>query len=96
VSNMSGTPEVNTVTMACLLKLIELLAAELVVGAHRDDINLVEKSIRQKLHTSVEGVSPEATAEGVALAHSLVEPVLRSLRARAQEAVLPISTSKLN
>jgi hypothetical protein len=29
-------------------------------------------------------VSPEATAAGVALAHRLVGPVLRELRARAQ------------
>jgi hypothetical protein len=103
--NMSrnSTPEANAVALASLVKLVGLLAAELVAGRHRDDIDLLEKSVRQKLHASVDGISPEATAEGVALAHSLVEPILRSLRVRAQEAAslpqisaaAPVSTSRL-
>lgn len=77
-------PEATAVAVASLVKMIGLLGAELVVGTHHDDINLIEASIRAKLHATVEGVSPEATAAGVALAHRLVEPVLRDLRARAE------------
>jgi hypothetical protein len=76
--------DVATVALASLVKMIGLLGAELVVGTHNDDIDLIETSIRAKLHATVEGVSPEATAEGVALAHRLVEPILRDLRARAE------------
>jgi hypothetical protein len=76
-------PDVATVALASLVKMIGLLGAELVVGTHDDDINLVESSIRAKLFASVDGVSSESTAAGVALAHRLVEPVLRDLRARA-------------
>lgn len=104
MSMIVPTQEANTVALASLVKLVGLLAAELVAGKHRDDIDLLEKCVRQKLHASVEGISSEATAEGVALAHSLVEPVLRSLRVRAREApprqqistAAPSSTSRLN
>jgi hypothetical protein len=82
-------PEVATVALASLTKLVRLLGAELVAGTHRDDIDLFEKCVREKLHANVDGISSEATAAGVALAHSLVEPVLRALRAQAQEATAP-------
>jgi hypothetical protein len=77
-------PEVATITIASLTKMVSLLAAELVVGMHHDDINLIESCVRQKLFASVEGIAPEPTAAGVALAHRLVEPVLRDLRARVE------------
>ncbi len=79
-------PEVATVALASLTKMVALLAAELVVGIHRDDIDLLENAIRLKLFASVDGVSPEATAAGIALAHRLIEPVLRDLRARVRAA----------
>ncbi|HUO55680.1 MAG TPA: hypothetical protein VMU18_13105, partial [Rhodoblastus sp.] len=47
-------------------------------------INLIESSIRAKLFATIPGASPESTAAGVALAHRLVEPVLRDLRQRAE------------
>jgi hypothetical protein len=78
-----ANPDVTAVAMASLLKLVRLLGAELVAGRHRDDIDVFERCVREKLHANVEGVSSEATAAGVALAHSLIEPVLRSLRAQA-------------
>jgi hypothetical protein len=72
------------VAFASLIKLINLLGAELVVGKHREDMDVIESCVRAKLFANVEGVSPEATAAGVALAHSMVDPVLRNLRERVQ------------
>jgi hypothetical protein len=70
--------------MASLLKLINLMGAELLVGKHRDDIDEFEQSVRTKLYAPVPGVSPEQTAAGVALAHAMVEPVLADLRERVR------------
>lgn len=72
------------VTVASLVKLINLMGAELLVGKHRDDVDAFEQSVRAKLHASLQGVSPEDTAAGVALAHSLIEPVLANLRERVR------------
>lgn len=93
MTKVVANPEVAAVALASLVKLVRLLGAELVAGSHRDDIDLFEKCVREKLHANVTGVSSEATAQGVALAHSLVEPVLRALRVQAQEAAAPQSMS---
>lgn len=77
-------PDVAAVALASLVKMVSLLAGELVVGIHNDDINVLEPAIRAQLFASVDGVSNADTAAGVALAHRLVEPVLRELRARAE------------
>src|ERR1700728_2177139 len=73
------------VAIASLVKLVSLLGAELLVGKHRDDIDEFEQSVRAKLFAHVQGASPQDTAAGVALAHSLVEPVLASLRERVRQ-----------
>jgi hypothetical protein len=75
----------TVVTLAALVKLVNLLGAELTVGRHREDIDLIERSVRAKLYAHVEGVSASDHAAGVALAHSLVEPVLKRLRQRAEK-----------
>jgi len=72
------------VAFASLVKLINLIGAELLVGKYREDIDVFESCVRAKLFANVEGVSAEATAAGVALAHSLVDPVLKHLRERVQ------------
>ena len=72
----------TVVTLAALVKLVNLLGAELTVGRHREDIDLVERCVRAKLFAHVDGVSAQDHAAGVALAHSLVEPVLKDLRER--------------
>jgi hypothetical protein len=72
------------VAFASLVKLINLIGAELLVGKYREDIDVFESCVRAKLFANVEGVGPEATAAGVALAHSLVDPVLKNLRERVQ------------
>ena len=74
---------VANVTLASLVKLVSLLSAELVVGKYREDIDVLEAAIRRKLFATVPGASAEATAEGVALAHKLLDPMFRDLRARA-------------
>ena len=73
------------VAIASLVKLINLIGAEMLVGKHRDDVYAFEQSVRAKLFAHVQGVSPEDTAAGVALAHSLIEPVLANLRERVKQ-----------
>ncbi len=73
------------VTLAVLVRLVRLLGAELTVGRHREDIDLIERCVRAKLFAHVEGVSASDHAAGVALAHSLVAPVLKDLRERAEK-----------
>ncbi len=81
--SMSDAGEVR-VALASLVKMINLLGAEMLVGKYREDIDVFENSVRAKLFANVEGVSPELTAAGVALAHSLVDPVLKHLRERVR------------
>lgn len=93
------------VALASLVKMINLIGAEMLVGRYREDIDVFESCVRAKLFANVEGVTPEQTAEGVALAHSLVEPVLKNLRERVSQlhaaeatvmAAPPISARLLN
>jgi hypothetical protein len=70
------------VAFAALVKMIDLMGAEMLVGKYREDIDVFENCVRAKLFAHVEGVSAESTAAGVALAQSLVDPVLRRLRER--------------
>ena len=81
---MSTDPGETKVAFASLVKLINLLGAEMLVGKYREDIDVFESCVRAKLFAHVEGVSNEATAAGVALAHSLVDPVLKQLRERVR------------
>ena len=52
---------------------------------YREDIDLIERCVRTKLFAQVDGVSAGDHAAGVALAHSLVEPVLKDLRERVEK-----------
>jgi len=72
------------VALASLVKMINLLGAEMLVGKYREDIDVFESCVRAKLFANVDGVSAEATAAGVALAQSLVDPVLKHLRERVR------------
>ena len=74
----------TVVTIAALVKLVNLLGAELTVGKYREDIDLIERCVRAKLFAHVDGVSETDHASGVALAHTLVEPVLKQLRERVE------------
>ena len=81
---MNTDTEAVRVTLASLVKMINLLGAEMLVGKYREDVDVFESCVRAKLFAHVEGASPEATAAGVAMAHSLVEPVLKELRERVR------------
>ncbi len=76
--------DVASVALAALTKMVSLLAAELVVGEQHGDMDRLEFAMRAKLFATVDGVSAEATAKGVALAHQLINPVLHDLRARVE------------
>ena len=80
-----GCSDPVRVAIASLVKLINLMGAEMLVGKHRDDVDAFEQSVRAKLYAHVEGASPADTAAGVALAHSLIEPVLANLRERVRQ-----------
>jgi hypothetical protein len=90
-----ATNPATAVTLAALVKLVNLLGAELTVGKYREDIDLVERCVRAKLFAHIDGVSASAHAEGVALAHSLVEPVLKDLRERARRLTPEIAASSV-
>ncbi len=77
-----------TVALAALTKMVSLLAAELVVGQHSDDMDALEFAMRAKLFATIDGVSPETTAAGISLAHTLVNPVLKDLRLRVEAKAL--------
>ncbi len=72
------------VALASLVKMINLIGAEMLVGKYREDIEVFESCVRAKLFANVEGVSPEQTAAGVAMAQALVDPVLKNLRERVR------------
>ncbi|MFG1396020.1 hypothetical protein [Roseixanthobacter pseudopolyaromaticivorans] len=74
---------VTKVTLAALLNLIRLLGAELVAGKHRDDVDHLELALRAKLNFVREGVDKTDAEAGIALAHQLLTPVLRQIRAQA-------------
>jgi hypothetical protein len=76
--------DVATVALAALTKMVSLLASELVVGKHNDDFDVLEAAMRAKLFAAVEDVSPDATAQGISLAHRLINPVLKELRQRVE------------
>jgi len=80
---MSDSGEVK-VALASLVKMINLLGAELLVGKYRENIDVFEACVRAKLFAHVEGATPQETAAGVALAQSLIDPVLKSLRDRVR------------
>jgi hypothetical protein len=80
---MSDAGEVR-VALASLVKMINLLGAELLVGKYRENIDVFETCVRAKLFANVEGATAEETAAGVALAQSLVDPVLKHLRERVR------------
>ena len=53
-----GCSDPVRVAIASLVKLINLLGAEMLVGKHRDDVDAFEQSVRAKLYANVQGVSP--------------------------------------
>ena len=79
-SQVSG--DTVRVALASLLRVIDRLGARALDG-RRDDVDDLEREVRSTLFAHLDGVAPAETAAGVALAHTLVEPILRRLRERA-------------
>jgi hypothetical protein len=84
---MSDLPETNATTLA-LLNLIRLLAAELVAGEHRHDVERVLAAIDRKLDTTPlpRGIDVNDARAGIRHARELLRPHVASLRRQAQEA----------
>ncbi len=76
---------VDQITIALFANLIRLLGAELVAGAHRDDVDILESAIRAKVNVSVVGATPERLAAATKQAHEILTPVLARIRWQAQE-----------
>src|SRR5579875_1010238 len=49
------------VALASLVRMVQLLGAEMLVGKYREDIDVFESCVRAKLFAHVEGVAPDAT-----------------------------------
>ena len=81
---MEGCADSVRVAIASLVKLIDLLGADVLVGRSYEDVEGFERNVRAKLFAHIEGASAEDTASGVALAHTLVEPILANLRERVR------------
>jgi hypothetical protein len=86
---MSDSPE-NTVTQLALLNLIRLLAAELVAGEHRDDVDRVVRSMEQKLNETPlpRGTDVNDARVGITKAKALLRPYVRQVREQARVARL--------
>ena len=72
------------VAMASLLRVIDRLGARALAGPP-ETVDELEREVRSTLFAHLDGVEPAETAAGVALAHTLVEPILHRLRERVRE-----------
>jgi hypothetical protein len=77
----------DEVTIAALANMVRLLCTELVVGRHRNDVNLLESAVRSKLNVAVSGATPEILAAGLKRAHEVLTPVLTGVRAQVAVAL---------
>jgi hypothetical protein len=86
---MSDLPETNITTMA-LLNLIRLLAAELVAGEHRHDVERVVAAIDRELDSTPlpRGIDVNDARAGIRRARELLRSHVAYLRRQAQEARL--------
>jgi hypothetical protein len=86
---MVNSPE-NNVTVLALLNLIRLLAAELVAGEHRHDIDKVIAAVDRKLNLTPlpRGIDVNDARAGIAHARKLLRPHVAHLREQARVARL--------
>jgi hypothetical protein len=86
---MINSPQ-NSVTVLALLNLIRLLAAELVAGEHRHDIDRVIAAIDRKLNSTPlpRGIDVNDARAGIARARELLRPYVANLREQARAARL--------
>jgi hypothetical protein len=76
----------DSVTTIALLNLVRLLAAELVAGEHRDDVERVIRAIDRKIDTTPlpRGIDVNDARAGLAEAKVLLRPVVKRVRAQAE------------
>ena len=79
------TPK-ETVTTLALVNLIRLLAAELVAGEHRDDVDRLIQAIDRKIDKTPlpRGIDVNDARAGLADVKTLLRPVVRRVRAQAE------------
>lgn len=76
--------DAKDVALAALTNLVRLMGAELVVGRHRDDLGLVERSMRDRIASTAVAACPPETAEaGLQLAARCIEQALAHIRSQA-------------
>jgi hypothetical protein len=75
----------DSVTTIAFLNLIQLLAAELVAGEHRDDVERLIRAIDRKIDTTPlpRGIDVNDARDGLAQAKTLLRPVVKRVRAQA-------------
>jgi hypothetical protein len=76
----------DSVTTIALLNLIQLLAAELVAGEHRDDVERLIRAIDRKIDATPlpRGIDVNDARDGLAQAKTLLRPVVKRVRAQAE------------
>ena len=76
----------DSVTTIALLNLVQLLAAELVAGEHRDDVERLIRAIDRKIDTTPlpRGIDVNDARDGLAQAKTLLRPVVKRVRAQAE------------
>ena len=76
----------ETVTTLTLLHLIQLLAAELVAGEHRDDVERLIQAMDRKIDKTPlpRGIDVNDAREGFKQAKMLLRPVVQHVRAQAE------------
>jgi hypothetical protein len=84
---MNDTSQANVTTLA-LLNLIRLLAAELVAGQHRHDVEQVVAAIDRKLDATPlpRGIDVNDARAGITRARGLLRPYVAQLRKQARTA----------
>jgi hypothetical protein len=84
---MNDLPETSITTLA-LLNLIRLLAAELVAGEHRHDVEKVIAAMDRRLDSTPlpRGIDVDDARAGIARARELLRPYVAHLRRQAHDA----------
>jgi hypothetical protein len=76
----------ETVTTLALVNLIQLLAAELVAGEHRDDVEKLIRALDRKIDTTPlpRGIDVNDARAGLAEVKTLLRPVVQRVQAQAE------------
>jgi hypothetical protein len=76
----------DSVATIALVNLVRLLAAELVAGEHRDDVERVIRAIDRKIDTTPlpRGIDVNDARAGLAEVKVLLRPVVKRVRAQAE------------